>query len=491
MDVKSDIQDFFRDQTIFITGGTGFVGKVVIEKLLRACYDLKMIYVLVRAKKTQSSGERFQKLFDMACFERVKELRPNFREKIQMIQGDCSEPLLGLSSQVREILKKEVTVIISAAADVRFDQDLRQGVNNNVRNVKETLDLAKEVLNLKAMIYVSTAFSNPDHARISEKFYKPLISAENLLHLVEALDNKMLKVLEQSILKKWPNVYTFTKSVAEDLIKREGKGLPLAIIRPAIVISSIEEPVAGWVDNLYGINGQTTGILLGAIRSIYYIKKYPAHLVPCDFLANFLLATTWNLSNQNRSLENPIQIYSCVPDDCIINSDVAVYVEKSKWLYPMGNMFYFPSCSYTQCYYYHKLRLFIFHLLLPLIVDGVLICLNRKPVATKFYGKINKFLELTHYFRTTLFQFENTNLKHLWQQMSEKDKEMFNFDFSGIDWEPYMVESVKWSQHFVFKQTLGDLPKRKRRLMIFAFAHYAVTALIAFLAIHLLYTLFL
>jgi hypothetical protein len=32
----------------------------------------------------------------------------------------------------------------------------------------------------------------------------------------------------------WPNTYSFTKAVAEDMIKEETKGLPVGILRPSI-----------------------------------------------------------------------------------------------------------------------------------------------------------------------------------------------------------------------------------------------------------------
>lgn len=34
--------------------------------------------------------------------------------------------------------------------------------------------------------------------------------------------------------KEWPNIYVFTKAVAESVIKEEGKGLPVAVVRPSI-----------------------------------------------------------------------------------------------------------------------------------------------------------------------------------------------------------------------------------------------------------------
>ena len=50
-----DITNFYRDKVIFITGTTGFVGKVVLEKLMRSCPEFKRIYIMVRAKKGLSN----------------------------------------------------------------------------------------------------------------------------------------------------------------------------------------------------------------------------------------------------------------------------------------------------------------------------------------------------------------------------------------------------------------------------------------------------
>lgn len=58
------IQDFYSGQSIFITGGTGFLGKLVIEKLLRSCPNLSVIYLLVRPKKGKDTHERTEALFD-------------------------------------------------------------------------------------------------------------------------------------------------------------------------------------------------------------------------------------------------------------------------------------------------------------------------------------------------------------------------------------------------------------------------------------------
>ena len=60
----SEICDFYKEKSIFITGATGFLGKCLIEKLLRSCFDLKKIYLLVRAKKGKTPQQRLEELVD-------------------------------------------------------------------------------------------------------------------------------------------------------------------------------------------------------------------------------------------------------------------------------------------------------------------------------------------------------------------------------------------------------------------------------------------
>lgn len=68
----SKIQEFYKDSTVFITGATGYLGKLILEKLLRCCPDLKHIYVLLREKKGKDREKRFQEIFDVPVNQPIK-----------------------------------------------------------------------------------------------------------------------------------------------------------------------------------------------------------------------------------------------------------------------------------------------------------------------------------------------------------------------------------------------------------------------------------
>ncbi|KAL1397289.1 hypothetical protein pipiens_009873, partial [Culex pipiens pipiens] len=55
----SNISDFYRDKVVFVTGGTGFIGKIVVEKLLRTS-EVKQIILLVREKKNTLPEQRIK-----------------------------------------------------------------------------------------------------------------------------------------------------------------------------------------------------------------------------------------------------------------------------------------------------------------------------------------------------------------------------------------------------------------------------------------------
>lgn len=59
----SKVQRFYDGKKIFITGGTGFLGKLLVEKLLRST-NVAAIYFLIRPKKGKNIHTRLDEYFD-------------------------------------------------------------------------------------------------------------------------------------------------------------------------------------------------------------------------------------------------------------------------------------------------------------------------------------------------------------------------------------------------------------------------------------------
>ncbi|XP_037892472.1 putative fatty acyl-CoA reductase CG5065 [Glossina fuscipes] len=115
---KMSITDFYKDQEIFITGGSGFIGKALIEKLLRSFPNFKKMFILLRSKKDKTADERLQELLDNSIFQRARDEQPESFKKIHAIAGDCRE--LGLSISSEDLKRIEnVTIIFHSAANVR------------------------------------------------------------------------------------------------------------------------------------------------------------------------------------------------------------------------------------------------------------------------------------------------------------------------------------------------------------------------------------
>jgi fatty acyl-CoA reductase len=72
------IKDFYEGKNILFTGGTGFVGKVILEKFFRSVGNFNKMYLLVRPKKGVYIKDRVRRdIFQSLCFENARQL-PNF-----------------------------------------------------------------------------------------------------------------------------------------------------------------------------------------------------------------------------------------------------------------------------------------------------------------------------------------------------------------------------------------------------------------------------
>ena len=144
----SEIEQFYADKCIFLTGGTGFLGKILIEKLLRSCSRLKKIYVLIRPNSSSNPQKRLNDLFSCEVFKQIRENQPYLLTKVEPINGNVTYPGLGISYDCLIKLKREVHIVLHSAATIRFDEPLKKALEINLCGTEGVLNFCNQLDNL-------------------------------------------------------------------------------------------------------------------------------------------------------------------------------------------------------------------------------------------------------------------------------------------------------------------------------------------------------
>ena len=108
---SSRVLEQLRGKQVLITGTTGFLGKVVLEKLIRTVPDIGGIHLLIRGNKRHpdARGRFLDEIATSSVFERLRaednEAFETFvEERVHCVTGEVTEPLFGLSSDPRSTL---------------------------------------------------------------------------------------------------------------------------------------------------------------------------------------------------------------------------------------------------------------------------------------------------------------------------------------------------------------------------------------------------
>lgn len=146
------IKEYFDRTNIFVTGSTGFLGKVLIEKLLRSCDGIGKIYILLRSKRGLGSEERFNEFLKNKIFDNIREKTPDVLEKLICIPGDINEPNIGLDDSDTKLLEDRIDIVFHVAATVRFNEPLKDAANLNTFGTQRVMELCTKMKNLKVKI---------------------------------------------------------------------------------------------------------------------------------------------------------------------------------------------------------------------------------------------------------------------------------------------------------------------------------------------------
>jgi len=352
------VSEIYDGRSVFILGSTGFVGKVLLSMLLDRFPQVRRAYVMVRRGSGTDAESRFWKsVVTSPAFNPLRDkhggaggLAAFLRQKVVVVDGDITEPNLGLPEEAAQRVAQDIDVLINSSGRVTFNPPLESALRTNVEGTKNVIAFAKR-MKRPALIHTSTCFvagnrsgevwedeqldgyfprrkeltgthfsveqEMADNAQGAARIRQLADDAQVLARLRQEArerlrdenrdpdDETALKLavararkewireemtqqgIERAARWGWPNIYTYTKSMGDQLVARE-TGIVRSIVRPAIVESAVAFPFAGWNEG-FTTSAPLVYLALKGQNVLPVSNKLILDVVPVDHVAAGML----------------------------------------------------------------------------------------------------------------------------------------------------------------------------------------------------------
>jgi len=337
------LEEIFRKRRIFLTGATGFLGKVFLMLLLKWHPELERVFILIRGDKKSSLGRFHREILDSPAMAPLREyLGARFdsfiEDKVCVVPGDITNPDL-LAADADPIRRGSIDAVVHSAGLVNFEASLSKSIEVNAGGVANVVEFCRRIG--AAMLHISTCYvagaadghrfeddipanwcptgrksfnlereigdaraatarveaESRDQQRIadfrgeSDDDSAELETREGALeHRRKAwVEERLKEVGKQRAMKwGWPNTYSYTKSLGEQLVLAARDELNVTVVRPAVIESALADPFPGWNQ---GVN---TSAPLTYLSGRGY-RFYPARadlvldVIPVDLAAHAMI----------------------------------------------------------------------------------------------------------------------------------------------------------------------------------------------------------
>ena len=526
------VRSAFRGKHVLLIGVTGFIGKVWLVNALMDLPDIARVYLLIRKQKSSSAQKRFEKLVEDSpvfdpLYERFDHTLLSFlREKVQVIEGDVTQSELGLDSATAEELRANLDLIINSSGLTDFNPDLREAVAANVDAPVNLLEFVR-ASDHAGLLHLSTCYvAGAREGRIAEAVnpastpsgqpFDPERQWNALHRLVDdtvarsespevtnelraqamakehaaknlhgaALDNQIRKNrtrwLRQEMVEVgkrravelgWPNTYTLTKALAESLLAERGAGLPIAIVRPAIVESSTAQPFRGWNE---GINTSAAlSYLLGTFfRQLPTNERKRLDLIPVDAVCRGM--TLIGAAIMERRHDHVYQLATSITNPCDMRRSIELTsLAHRKHYRAQEGMEYWLRLRFDAIPVskerYNRMSAPAQRAIIKAIQTiAAPLPLKKAPLAKadRNLEKVEKLIEL---FEPFILQNEHDfiadNVEELSFALVPEEREQFAYDTAGLDWWDYWINIHipalrKWTYPLIEGRPLEARPPR-------------------------------
>ncbi|XP_044737819.1 putative fatty acyl-CoA reductase CG8306 [Chrysoperla carnea] len=470
-DDGSDISKKFAGKSVFITGGTGFVGLCLVNKLLMSCPDVKTIYLLLRPKKNKDIQDRLKDIAKNAIFETLlyTESEDIFK-KLYAVAGDVGEENLGLSQEDRNLLINNVNVVFHSAATLDFAETLKKTVDVNLLGTRRIVQLCKQIKNLEALVHVSSVYVNSYKLEASEQLYPKPADPEEIIRLVNELSEKELDAKTPEILRDHPNTYTFTKHLAEHEVNNSAGQIPCAIVRPSMITAAWKEPVPGWTISKNGPQGFLMGASKGIIRRLPVGTDLVYDYIPVDVVVNELIVAAYHVM---VTKPNTLKIFQCCSSSYkpfkwnMIQHKINEYLHS----FPLKSAVWYPHLKFVESVRVFKLIAFFVHMIPAFILDFVTKLAGGRPILVRLHTNVNNSLDRLEKFIFTEWKFDNKKTLELQKTLNKTDREKFNIDIGTLDWESYFIDLTQGVRRYLNNEGVKTLEAARGKDTLLLFAH--------------------
>ncbi|HEX3106383.1 MAG TPA: SDR family oxidoreductase [Terriglobales bacterium] len=527
------VRTAFRGKHIMLIGVTGFIGKVWLANTLMDLPEVGQIYLLIRRQKSNPARARFEKLidespvFDPLYAKYGHKLLQFINERVQVIEGDVSQPAFGVDPKVAADLRGKLDLIINSSGLTDFNPDLREAVGSNVDAVMNVLQFVRESDHC-GLLHLSTCYAagrcdgrvdenpRPDYTpiglpgfdaelewkslhrqiqQIEESAEGPVVTEELRRQAVgkeHAAKNLHGAALENQIRKNrvrwlrnelteagkrrahelgWPNTYTFTKSLAESLLTKYGPDLPVAIVRPAIVESSLTQPFRGWNE---GINTSAAlSYLLGTFfRQLPTNERKRLDVIPVDSVCRGM--TLIAAAVMERRHEHVYQLATSVTNPCDMRRSIELTsLAHRKHYRALEGMEYWLRLRFDAIPVskerYNRMSAPAQRAIIKSIQRvAASLPFKKTPLAKadRSLEKVEKLIELFEPFiLLNEHDFVADNVEKLSLALVPEEKQLFSYDTTSIDWWDYWINIHipalrKWTYPLIEGRPLEARPAR-------------------------------
>jgi long-chain acyl-CoA synthetase len=243
---------------ILLTGATGFLGAQVARLLLRDT-DYRLA-VLVRGKNPQDARDRLERVW--SDWPETEGAVASGR--VQVLWGSLSRPNLGLGPHIRGELRRTLTHVVHAAAELKLDGELEELRRINLDGTARLLELAKGAHadhGLERYAHVSTAY---------------------------VAGGRTGEVGEEELTDRYgfANAYEQTKYEAELQVRAAMRELPVSVFRPGMVVGDSR---TGEIRAFNTVYVPLRLYLSGRLRVVPARPELRLNLVPVDYVAETIV----------------------------------------------------------------------------------------------------------------------------------------------------------------------------------------------------------